>query len=451
MAGEVVDSGGGKSSLDILNADDGEGVEDGELQGKDEAEESEGERELRDVNEDGEESGEETGDAGESGEGGEDDREGDEELKAAKEEDEEAKEKEAKEKEEKEEQEELAPLGKRGKAISDKLKGIDKDIFKKVPELKPIIFRDNDMGKIFPTIHEAKFARERLEVFGQVEGALSQGDSSLILSSLEKSNPGALEKFAKDFLPTLLSGSQELYVKATVPIIRNAILSARREAKATGDKNLENAALLITKHIFGDFELPKDDVGKTTLDPEREQFNREKKEFYQKQTIDFVEGVKSTGVETLWGEVSRALKPYKLASFVERSATEAIMSDIFNELNGDRDHQNVMKQYWSEAQKGLSSELKSKLTSAFLRRARASLSTVRDRRLREFLGKDFKKDFVKPGGNNKSETTPLRREIVKTSGKRIPQKTDKIMDPRDIDYRRTSSMDILEERITPKR
>src|SRR3990167_7548255 len=441
MAGEVVDSGGGKSSLDILNADDGEGVEDGELQGKDEAEESEGERELRDVNEDGEESGEETGDAGESGEGGEDDREGDEEVK----------EKEAKEKEEKEEQEELAPLGKRGKAISDKLKGIDKDIFKKVPELKPIIFRDNDMGKIFPTIHEAKFARERLEVFGQVEGALGSGDSSLILSSLGKNNPEALAKFATDFLPTLLSGSQELYVKATVPIIRNAILSARREAKATGDKNLENAALLITKHIFGDFELPKDDAGRTTLDPEKEQFNREKREFYQRQTVEFVDSVKTTGVETLWGEVSRALKPYKLASFVERSATEAIMSDIFNELNGDRDHQNVMKQYWSEAQKGLSSELKSKLTSAFLRRARASLSTVRDRRLREFLGKDFKKDFVKPGGNNKSETTPLRREIVKTSGKRIPQKTDKIMDPRDIDYRRTSSMDILEGRITPKR
>lgn len=448
------------------------GEDDGKSDGEEEDSESEDSGESEDTNESDEESGEEGEDSGDASDksrrrkegdstgddedGQEEEGEGDDELDKDKKKDDE------------EDKDDLDIEDPRGKLVRDRLLKVDKDIFKKVPELKAIIFRDNDMGKIFPTIHDAKTAKERLQVFDKVEDSLANGESALILNSLARQNPKILEKFALEFLPTLQSGpNQELYIKATVPIVRNILADAFREAKGTKNQNLHNAALVLTNHIFGSDKLPDlDKIGEDPLSPEREQLNRERMQLHNEKIVGYLSSVKETGIETLWNDVSKYVKAQRLNPLVEKTVIEAVMTDVMKDVDGDRDYKNVMKTLWSQVglgrvgQENLSPELKSKLIEAFLRRARVNLTTIRDRRLREVLGKDFKpRRFLKPGESenreqrggtlNKSVHAQSRNKTSTTPNKARTASTDKV-NPRDIDYSRTSDDDIFEGKVRLK-
>src|SRR3990172_8704927 len=47
------------------------------------------------------------------------------------------------------------------------IKKVDKDIFKKVPELRSVIFREQEYTKVFPSVEDAKQAQEAAEIFGK--------------------------------------------------------------------------------------------------------------------------------------------------------------------------------------------------------------------------------------------------------------------------------------------
>lgn len=350
---------------------------------------------------------------------------------------------ESEEKPSKEETEEVAKLDLRGKELVAKINKISPKLLKEAPELRGVIFRDHEYSKLFPTIDDAKEATGRLQTMAQFEQSLMSGDSNLVLSALSQTDPRSYEKFATQFLPTLFKGDKQTYIKVTMPLVKNIIRSAIVDGQRMGGdfgKNLHNAGKVIAKHLFDSYEVPDDPT--PTRNPEQDKFEQERSNFYQARYQEFDTGTKITALRKFEGDVVESLKTYRLPTFVKEALVTKIVKETNETLGKDANHVALMNSLWGRAKKsGLSETAKTQIISAYLGRVKTVMPGIRARLLREALtGKSGSANTNKnPNNRFTPSKTNQDQRVVRTSGK---------VDPRNIDFRKTSDMDILNDKVT---
>jgi hypothetical protein len=338
------------------------------------------------------------------------------------------------------EAEEVEKLDLRGKELVAKINKISPKLLKEAPELRGVIFRDHEYAKLFPTVEDAKEGASRLRSMDQFESSLMAGDSNLVLSALSQTDPNAYAKFAQNFLPTLFKGDKQTYVKVTLPLVKNILRSAMADGTRMGGdfgKNLANAGKIISKHLFDSYEVPED--ARPTQNSEQQKFEQERRNFYQARYQEFDTGTKVAALTKFEGDVKESLKTYRLTEFVRDALVHKIIKETNETLGKDANHVALMNSLWARAKKsGLSDATKSQIISAYLGRVKTVMPSVRARLLREAL-------TGKSGNGNpnpKNRITPSRttQESKVVTGRNV--------DPRSIDYRRTSDMDILNGKVT---
>jgi hypothetical protein len=314
-------------------------------------------------------------------------------------------------------------------------------LFKEFPQLRHTFFREQEYAKVFPTVEDAQEAASKAENYSYLESDLLTGNSSNLLLSISKANPEAFDTLVDNIIPTIYSVNKDAFYRVTRPIVSNAFRAAFNEGTQTGNKNLVLAAQHLNRFIFGSTDI--DDIRPTVQskqpDAEREKFERERTTFMQQRATEFESGVQSEVRKELNKLASAGLDPEnKLSEFLRSSIIDKTIEQIGSVLSKDTRHMATMNSLWKRAmQGGLSPEFKARIIQTHIGRVKELLPTIRAKVRSEALGTSKSKDktiIKRPDGSSSGTGNQASGEI----------------NPRKVDWRKTSDLDILNDNVKLK-
>lgn len=331
------------------------------------------------------------------------------------------------------------------------------DIFKKFPTLKASIFRDEKFSESFANPEEAAEAAVKADNYDQLEQSLVSGSPELLMKELHDNNPRAFEKVAENWLPQLRAIDEKAYIAATEPIIEELVYLAFKHGTKVQDKNLIMSARHIANFVFANGgEIP--DIGEKKSkapNPAEVQLQREREQWAQTRFKEADQEIFGRVTRSLDQVIRQGLDP--AGSMTERMKS-SIVKDVINEINKvlvqDGVHGRRMQALWKRASNdSYSKQSKESIVNTYLSGAKPLLREIRNRIRAEYLGSPNKKRL----GDDKDERLsrqpqPQKKRAFEGSSRRVDVRRERVtvLDPKKIDYSRTSDMDILEGRATAK-
>lgn len=328
------------------------------------------------------------------------------------------------------------------------IKGKYPDLFKDFPDLREAFFRESEYTKIFPTVDDAHEAVEALESLSVIRDKVLEGDATAILEATKEADAAAYSKMVSNMLPALYKMDQEAYVKAITPTLENMVRSAYREGKSSGNEDLENSALHVSKWFFGteDVALGKTTTVKTATEesPEVKRLAKERQEFETSKYNEAYSAVIENRDESMERLVLKGLDPdNELTPYVRDKLVRDTIQRIDNLLLKDGSHMSLMNRKWRRAKReGYSKDSLKSIVSAYQARAKSLVPSVRAKLRDAALGKVTKK------GAQRATDVAARREVP---AGRASSSVVRLPSPRDVDWRKSSDEDILAGKITTRR
>ena len=319
------------------------------------------------------------------------------------------------------------------------------NIFKEMPQLATAIRNDRAYGEVFSNPEDAKEAVQIANYFNQLQNNILSGSSKELLADIERTNPDAFRKVAHDFLPTIRSRSMELFAEITLPVVNDVLRSAIRDADGSENVNLRNAALHIAKYLYGKPEIPELGPKKETSSPEAQRLQEERQQFWQEKANDFSNECFSDGRAETVAEIAKGIDNDKsISPFLKTTLKDKIFTEVDNLLGKDVRHLRQMNALWRRAESaGYPKEARREIINAYLRGAKALIPAVRQK-LRAEAGLVTKT-------NGKQEETTQKRTNIPQSSRQASGQAAKTPSARDVNWGKTSDLDFLNGKYTPKR
>jgi len=334
------------------------------------------------------------------------------------------------------------------KAIVKKFPGI----FKEFPGLKDAYFNERLYREAVGTPEAAKQAVERSEILEKFEETLTAGDFSLTLTALAKSHPESVVRMAKNFPPTLYKNDQDTYMEAVRPVIVNALKYARGEGQKHGNNNLINSIKHVAKvlDLPVDLELPQPRES-AKEDPEKKKIEEDRKELLAERRIDFEEKTGKSAMGFVRTKLVKSLANVQgLSEFTKNAVVKNCMEKLGLQLRNNKEHMRLMQTLWTQAERaGYKGDWADRLVGTYLNRARQILPAIRQSELNEAMGrKKSPQAGTPPGKPQVRKATPGNQ-----AGRTLVRQGFKpgTVQSKDIDYSRTSDLDILNRRVVLKK
>lgn len=319
-------------------------------------------------------------------------------------------------------------------------------VFKEFPQLATAIRNDRAYSEIFTSPEDARDAAQRAAYFNTLETHLTSGSVKELLGDIEKANSETFKKVVRDFLPTVKSKSMELFAEITLPAVNDVLRSAIRDAEGSENVNLRNAALHIAKYLYGKPEIPNLEAKRDVPNEEEERVKAERQAFWQEKQTDFTNECFTTGRDETVAEIAKGIDNDKsISPFLKSTLKEKIFNEVDQLLSKDTRHLRQMNALWRKAEStGFQKESRREIINAYLRGAKALIPSVRQK-LRAEAG-------LVPAGKQpvKQETTQKRTNIPQ-SGRAASGQAGKVPSARDVNWGKTSDLDFLNGKYTPKR
>jgi hypothetical protein len=343
------------------------------------------------------------------------------------------------EKEEEEGKEELE-LGPRRPSFKE-VKSKYPDFFKDFPDLREAFFRESKYTEIFPTIEDAQEAREELASLSTIREKVLEGDFTAILEASKETDKTSYDKLVDNLLPHLYKSDQDAFMRAITPSIENMLRTAYRDGTGSGDEDLQNSALHISKWFFNTEEVA---TGKTTtlkktpeISKEQDALSSERAEFEATKFRDAYNIVLQDRNSTMEEMILNGLDPDKeMSQYIKSKLTKDIIEEVDRVLQKDGAHMALMNAKWKRAkQEGYNRDSLRKIVTTYQARARSLVPSVRAKLKASALGRTDGKEKLQQVAH-----VAGRKEVpagaTSRSGTRLPS-------PKDIDWRSTSDADIL--------
>ena len=327
------------------------------------------------------------------------------------------------------------------------------DFFKKFPAMRDMYFREAEYSKIFPTVEDAKEANENNSAFQNIRQDLFTGDGSRLLNAVKNQDPKALQRFAGSFLTTLLKVDNDSFWRAANPLVEDIARGMMQKGMYEQNESLQNAARYLSHYFFGNIEVAEGK--KTTLQQEQPQsdVSKERETWENQKQMEF----RGTIERDLRGQLNDAilgadprtgrskLDPNDVLSpFIRQTIIERVIADIGSTLQSDSNHIRYMDSLWDRARtNGRTDNDKDKIIQAYMSRARALAPQLRSKYVSEALGRRVRQASDKI---RVSESIPGRTPNVG----RTSRNGSANVNPKSIDYRKTSDYDILNDDIKYK-
>lgn len=320
------------------------------------------------------------------------------------------------------------------------------NIFKEMPQLATAIRNDRAYSEIFPDPEAAREAAQIANYFNNLQDTILKGSPKELLKDIQTTNKDAYKEIARNFLPTIREDSMELFAEITLPVVNDVLRSAIRDAEGSENTNLKNAALHIAKYLYGKPEIPELGAKKDAPNPEAQRLQQERQQFWQEKAQDFSNECFTNGREETLAEIAKGIDNDKsISPFLKSTLKEKIFNEVDSLLGKDVRHLRQMNALWKRAEStGFPKEARREIINAYLRGAKALIPAVRQK-FRAEAG------LVPPtNGEQKQETTPKRTNIPQSGGKPTGQAA-KVPSARDVNWGKTSDLDFLNGKYTPKR
>lgn len=326
------------------------------------------------------------------------------------------------------------------------------DLFKTFPSLRDVIFRERAYTELFTSIADARAAQENSQSLEVARASIFDGDGSDFLKAIKEVDEGGLKKFAANILPQLYRIDKDAHWAAATPILENTVKSFYR---AAGDnEEAKKAAESLAKFLFGD-DAQEVLSGKKTfipaasekkVDPERVKFETERATAFTSDVDTFSEkNLKSLILSKDKNGNLRLDPDGTLSDYMKDMLTERILIEVNKQMAVDKAHMNYMDDLWRKAAKsGFTSEWKSRITNAYLARARQLVPAVRTKVVSDATG-------MKIRVATKTRTTVEKSEQNRNAPARVNKGGNGPLNPKSIDYSKTSDEDILNDNVTFRR
>jgi hypothetical protein len=337
------------------------------------------------------------------------------------------------------------------KAIKEKYP----NFFKEFPQLKSAFFQYPQYAELFSDVDSAREAVEKATEFDNLENTLVyNGDSKFLLSTLQENNPKALKKIVSGLASAVREVDQQAYIDLSTPIIEELLYHAAAHGSKIGNKNLQLAARHMANFVFANGgEIP--DISKRASKDkgpsEAEiQLNEERAIHAQEKFDIAIDDL----VKAINPEINVILnhKLDGLTSFERKQIIKESRIEVDRILQNDKGFQNQIRNLWKRAsEQNYSNESKSRIKRAWLDRAKLVASSVRNRLKQEALV--AKKAPGARVSKEESEEKPKIKFKVDTQKRSFPERGGKtpsgqgqrrVLDPKKIDWRKTSDRDILD-------
>jgi len=343
-----------------------------------------------------------------------------------------------------------------GKPSLKQIKAEFPGIFKKFPDLKVAYFRDQEFSKAFPTPEDAAQASQKADNYDLLESTLVQGSPDLLMKELSENNPKAFKEVALNWLPKLREIDEKLFISATEPVLEELIFLAFKHGEKTGDKNLAMSARHLANFIFANGgEIP--DIAKKQNkepNPAEVQLQQERAQWAQTRYQEADGEIFNFVTRSLDQTIRQGLDP---AGTMPERMKASIVQDVINEMNAqlakDPVHARRMQGLWKRAAgDAYSRASKESIVNTYLSGARPLLRDLRNRIRSEYLGSSPSRK-VPNGKDEKLASIPQKKKPFEGSSKRVDSRRERatVLDPKKIDYARTSDMDILSGKVSLKK
>lgn len=309
------------------------------------------------------------------------------------------------------------------------------NFFKDFPQLRDAIFREQAYTDLFATVDDAKEAAEKVQNFDALEKDITSGNPETLIVAVKEM--GA-EGFFDKFLPTLYNSDEKTYYRVVMPVIKGFINSMHKSGKANGNENLANSALHAMKFAGIDDEKaePKPDP---EIERQRKELETERNRIATQRFQDNLRTIGTSLRETLNGEVGKSFLNEKASPYLKRTMTNEIIDRVGELMNSDEKHLGLMDSLWNRAAKeNYSASSLERIKSAWLSRARALMPAIRREVRNQALGVPEQKESTK-------EPVISERSSSRTSTSGVK------LEPKKIDWSKTSDLDVLNDRVTLRR
>jgi hypothetical protein len=316
------------------------------------------------------------------------------------------------------------------KPVFTKIKQEFPELFKKHPELRHAFFREQEFSKVFPTVDDAKEAANDAKSFEFINDELLAGRTENLLLSVAQVDRPAFQKIVDNFLPTLYKLSPDVFLGVTEPVIEHALRAMFKEGQTRGDKNLTLAAQHARNFLFGSHEFKDQARTQPTVDPEKEQLRQDRDTLRNRQMQIYDNDVQTTLRSQVESMILKGLDPeHKLTEFTRNKVLEATLAQVGAALESNPEHMALMNSLWNKALKsGLDPRHKASIIKAYISRAESLIPGIRAKIRAAALG---------------MKTEPNKNPTRMTGGSSPSGPSKAKLDPKKIDWSKTSDLDVL--------
>jgi len=223
--------------------------------------------------------------------------------------------------------------------------------------------------------------------------------------------------------------------------------SAIRDAAGTENTNLRNAALHIAKYLYGKPEIPDLERKPEVPNEAEERVKSERQAFWQEKAADFTNECYGEGREETIKEIAKGIDNDKsLSPFLKKTLKDSIFQEVDQLLAKDTRHLRQMNALWRKAEStGFPKETRKEIINAYLRGAKTLIPSVRQK-LRAEAGLQVSHPTKAITG-----APQVKRTNIPASGRSASSSAAKTPSARDVNWNKTSDMDFLNGKYTPKR
>lgn len=326
-------------------------------------------------------------------------------------------------------------------SLYQQLKAKDKNIFKEIPELKEVLFRERAYTERFPTVKDADAALEALNTLNGYNDDILSGKSDTILESLERIDKDALKEFVGNFIPSVEKLNKDLYYEMIGPELKKLFRAYSKHS----DERISVSAKNLHYAVFNNHDIDRE-VGLKRSESKKsegeENLTKKQKEFEDRVVHRFTLDVKQSCESRIKRSISSAFVNSGLSQLMQNKLTEEILNRVGEDLQKDTRHMGGMNSLWRQAKAAeYNDEWKDRIVNAYLSRAKALVPKHRQKVLAE-----AKLNVKTEEGKEKKEA---KRVIPsnQTGNRSLGQGK---IDPKKIDWNKTDERAMLDGKITYK-
>lgn len=325
------------------------------------------------------------------------------------------------------------------------------ELFKKFPALRDVYYREQEFSQIFPTIEDAQSASTAADAYNNLSDKLLTGSSSELFNAVKSADQKAFDRLTESVLPTLYRMSPDAHWKAVSPVMQNLVRGFFVEGEKRDNENIKNAAEYLADFIFGDVRFAHQNPRNQRVEESEEskKLRSEREEFENQKYASFFSSVKSGLDNDMMIAIDiKKIDPDKIFSeFIKDTIMGKVRSEVDKQLASDKAHMRYMASLWEKAKnEGFNDSWKSRIQSAYLARAKSLIPSIRAKFVAEAQGSSAKNFSQK---REAVERVSSRREPG--AGGRTSRESGSQINAKNVDWSKTSDMDLLNGKVTYKR